>query len=145
MQPQTVYVNTSNSGPGCLVRWLYFFIIGIPLGLVWTIIAWVLMVTVIGLPLGLWMVNRIPQVMTLKEPRTTTRVTVVNGVAVVQHNVDQAPFLLRAIYFLLVGWWLSLVWMILAWVFTTLTLGFGIPLAFWMFDRVPALTTLSRN
>jgi hypothetical protein len=52
--------------------------------------------------------------------------------------------LLRAVYFLLIGWWFSAVWLLLAWVLTLVTGGLALPLSFWMFDRVPALTTLAR-
>jgi uncharacterized membrane protein YccF (DUF307 family) len=69
----------------------------------------------------------------------------VNGKTVIdQGNVRQRPFLLRALYFILVGFWLSLVWLIIAWVIAGFTLGLGLPVAFWMFDRVPAITTLAR-
>jgi len=54
------------------------------------------------------------------------------------------PFLLRALYFILIGWWFSAIWLILAWLLTGLSLGLGLPLAFWMFDQVPAITTLAR-
>jgi len=47
------------------------------------------------------------------------------------------------LYFIVIGFWFSLVWMLLAWIFATLTLGFGLPLALWMFDRTPAITTLA--
>lgn len=143
-QPQKVVINTS-SGPGCLVRGLYFIFIGLWLGAIWVVAAWLLNVTIIGLPLGLAMINRLPQIMTLQPERRETAVEYHNGVPVVhERTLRQHPFLLRALYFLVIGWWLSLVWMILAWLISGITLGLGLPLSFWMFDRVPGLTTLAR-
>jgi uncharacterized membrane protein YccF (DUF307 family) len=135
-----------NPGPGCLVRGLYFIFVGSWLGLLWILAAWFLNLTIIGLPLGLAMINRIPHVMTLRPVRMQTVVEVRDGAPVVhQFPLKQPPFLLRALYFIIIGFWLSLVWMLLAWIFTGLTLGLGLPLAFWMFDRVPAITTLARS
>jgi hypothetical protein len=134
-----------NSGPGCLIRILYFLVIGLWVGGVWTIIAWVLNLTVIGLPAGLWMLNRLPQVMTLKPRPAQIHVTTTNGTTTIRReNQPQAPFILRALYFLLIGWWFSLIWLLSAWLLTGLSLGLGLPLAFWMFDRTPAITTLAR-
>ena len=145
MTQQTV-VPQKTTGPGCLVRTLWFLFIGIPVGLPWTIIAWVFMITIIGLPVGLWMLNRLPQIVTLKSAQREIVVTTTpDGKTVVgERDVKQRPFLVRALYFLLIGFWLSLMWLILAWVFAILTLGFGLPLAFWVFNRVPAITTLAK-
>ncbi|HWQ11796.1 MAG TPA: zinc ribbon domain-containing protein [Roseiflexaceae bacterium] len=134
------------AGPGCLVRGLYFLFVGLWLGFLWTIVAWGLLVTVIGLPLGLLMLNRLPQVMTLKPVRTQTQVTLQGGAVVVgQGALAQQPFWLRALYFLLVGWWLSGLWLGLAWGLVGVSFGLGLPLAFWMFDRTPAIVTLARQ
>ncbi len=138
-------VNVPNPGPGCLVRGLYFIFVGSWLGLIWVLLAWFFNLTIIGLPLGLAMINRIPQIMTLRPVRTQTTVEVQNGAPVVkQIYLKQPPFILRAFYFILIGFWFSLIWMVLAWIFTAFTLGFGLPLAFWMFDRTPCVTTLAR-
>lgn len=132
-------------GPGCLVRILYFLFVGLWLGGVWTIIAGVLIITIIGMPLGLWMLNSLPQVMTLRPKRQVAHVQMVEGRPVMTHtDLPQLPFLLRALYFILIGWWLSLLWNLVAWLITGITLGLGLPLAFWMFDQVPAITTLAR-
>lgn len=137
-------VNT-NLGPGCLVRLLYFILIGVWLGAIWIILAWILNITIIGLPLGLAMINSLPQVMTLRPARRREVIEVRNGVPVLRtESLSQHNFFIRALYFILIGWWLSLIWMILAWVLTGITLGLGLPIAFWMFDQVPALTTLAR-
>ncbi|TDA67949.1 MAG: YccF domain-containing protein [Chloroflexi bacterium] len=128
-----------------MIRILYFIFVGLWLGGIVTVAAWVLIITIIGLPLGLWLLNRLPQLMTLKPVQTQTRVTVVDGKVVYREtSLPPHPFLLRALYFILVGWWFSAVWLILAWLLTGLSLGLGLPLAFWMFDRVPAITTLAR-
>ena len=134
------------AGPGCLVRALYFCFVGLWLGALWTGLAWFLLVTVIGLPLGLLMLNRIPQVMTLKPVRTQTQVTTTGGVVVVsQGRVAQHAFWLRALYFVMIGWWLSGAWLGAAWAIVGFSLGLGLPLAFWMFDRTPAIVTLARQ
>jgi len=48
-------------------------------------------------------------------------------------------------YFLLIGWWLSGLWLSTAWGLVGITFGLGLPLAFWMFDRTPAIVTLARQ
>ena len=58
-------------------------------------------------------------------------------------GVPQNPFILRAIYFVLIGWWLSLLWSNLAW-FLCLTIV-GLPVGIPMFNYLPAVTTLMRN
>jgi uncharacterized membrane protein YccF (DUF307 family) len=144
--------NTSNTlvpvpdkGPGWLIRILYFIFIGLWLGGFVTVAAWILIVTILGLPLGLWLLNRLPQVMTLKPVQRQARVSVVDGKVVYRETgLPPHPFLLRALYFILVGWWFSAIWLILAWLLTGVSLGLGLPLAFWMFDQVPAITTLAR-
>jgi uncharacterized membrane protein YccF (DUF307 family) len=140
-----VTVRQQSSGPGCLIRYLYFLFVGLWLGGIWILVAWVLNITIIGLPLGMMMLNSIPQVMTLKPSELVTRVRMENGhPRVIKTGNPQLPWLLRALYFLLFGWWLSLIWMGIAWFLTTVTLGLGLPIAFWMFDCTPAITTLAR-
>ncbi len=145
MTTQNVHYVTSQSGPGLLIRVLWFLFIGWWLGLIWVLIAWFFNLTIIGLPLGLFMINNIPQVMTLQPARVQTVVDARNGTQVIrQLPLEQPPFLLRALYFLVIGFWFSLVWMLLAWLISLVTLGLAFPLSFWMFNRVPCVTTLAR-
>ena len=112
MTVQNVEVETSLPGPGWLVRGLYFIFIGWWLGLIWVVVAWFFNLTIIGLPLGLAMVNTMPQVMTLRPVRVQTTVEVRNGTPVIRHSpLKQRPFIWRALYFILIGFWFSLVWM----------------------------------
>jgi len=145
--PNPVFIVTQQTNnPGCLVRALYFCVIGLWLGMFWTGIAWLLLVSIIGLPLGIWMLNRIPQIMTLRPVRTQTQVMSIGNVMVAQQGeYAQYPFWLRAVYFVVVGWWLSFLWLLAAWALVGVSFGLGLPLAFWMFDRVPAIVTLARS
>jgi uncharacterized membrane protein YccF (DUF307 family) len=63
--------------------------------------------------------------------------------AVVRLNVPQPPFLLRAIYFVLIGWWFSGIWLAVAWALHVTIIGMLV--GFWMFNRVPAVVTLARS
>ena len=126
------------SSPNIVVRFLYFIFIGWWLGLLVSALAWVINLTVIGLPLGLFLINRLPTMMTLR-PQNQWRL---DG-NVLNQGVEQHPFLLRALYFVVVGWWLSGIWMGVGYlcIFTVI----GLPLAFWMYGRVAAVTTLRKQ
>ena len=139
MQTQPVVVQRSD-GAGLLIRAVYFVLIGWWLSAVWAVIAWVLCVTIIGLPLGLFMLNRMPQIATLKPSQAGLLVTP-NG-EVVRLDVPQAPFLIRAIYFVLIGWWFSAIWLAVAWALHVSIIGMLV--GFWMFNRVPAIVSLRR-
>ncbi len=47
-----------------------------------------------------------------------------------------------ALYFLLIGWWFSAIWIVLAWLIAVTIIG--LPVAQWMFLRVNAILTLQR-
>jgi uncharacterized membrane protein YccF (DUF307 family) len=139
MQSQPVVV-ARQSGPGLLIRALYFILFGWWFSGIWAVVAWILCLTIIGLPFGLYMLNRLPQVVTLR-PSHSDLVLTTTG-RVIERDVPQVPFLLRAVYFLLIGWWLSAIWIAIAWALNASIIGMVI--GFWMFDRVPALITLAR-
>jgi len=149
-QPPMVVVQNAEAPPSLLVRALWFLFFGMWLGLFATVIGWLLCVLVITLPVGLLILNRLPQIMTLRPPARSTQVTYANGVTMITTNVGspQLPFLLRAVYFVFIGWWLTALWLALAWVFvaaTPVTLGMSLVPAFMMFNRVPQVLTLREN
>ncbi len=123
-----------------VLRAVWFLVIGWWLGLIWTIFAWLFNLTLIGLPVGLMMLNLIPQVMTL-QPRRTSQVHIAPGGTVVVRQPVEHPLPLRAIWFVVIGWWASLLWMLVAWACSATILL--LPIAFWMFNRVPTITTLA--
>lgn len=131
-------------GMSLLLRILYFIFFGWWATGVWINVAWFLNATIIGLPLGVWMLNRVPQVLTL---RPTRHVIVTYGhgerVEVRVTALPQHPWPIRLIYFVLIGWWLSFLWSNLAWIISVTVIG--LPLGIWMFNRLPALTTLMRT
>jgi uncharacterized membrane protein YccF (DUF307 family) len=114
------------------IRALWFVFVGLWAGQIWLLIAWLLNMTLIGLPLGLRMLDALPQVMTLRQERRGLRKPA---------DHSEASFAVRAIYFVLIGWWLSLLWMELAWLASATIIG--LPIGFLMFERVGTLTTLA--
>lgn len=124
-----------------ILRLLYFFFFGLWFSGIWAAIAWVLSITIIGLPIGLWMLHRLPQVATLRPERHNVEYT--SSGEIYTRNLPQPNFFIRAIYFLLIGWWLSALWLTVAWALCAVLIG--IPIGFWMIDRVPAIMTLART
>jgi uncharacterized membrane protein YccF (DUF307 family) len=123
--------------PGCLIQLLWFAFVGWWFGLLWVSVAWLLMVTIIGMPIGAAMLNNVPLVIALRG-RRLVNVSADGRVS----NAPEINFLIRAIYFLLIGWWLSAAWMVVAYALCmTIIL---LPVGFWMFDLTPAIVSLKR-
>jgi uncharacterized membrane protein YccF (DUF307 family) len=124
-----------------LLRIVYFVVFGLWFSGIWAAIAWVFSVTIIGLPVGLWMLNRLPQVSTLQPARQNVVFTE-SGRAYL-NEMRQHNFLLRVLYFVLVGWWFSALWLTVAWALSASIIG--IPIAFWMINRTPGVMTLANT
>lgn len=54
-----------NGQVSILIRGIYFLLVGWWASLAWMAIGYLLCLTVIGLPFGIWMLNRLPEVTTL--------------------------------------------------------------------------------
>lgn len=121
-----------------IIRAIWFFVLGWELTAGWILVAWLLNVTVIGLPLGVWMLDRVPQVLTLKA-RPGAYISAKDGRKIFV-NVKQPPFLLRALYFFVFGWWFSFIWAMLGWLLCLTIIG--LPLGVIMLNTLPTVTTL---
>lgn len=133
------------AGVPFIIRVLWFFIVGWHVTLYWIVAAWILNLTIIGMPLGLWMLNRVPMVLTLRMPRgySVANRRADNEIEWRYRNTPQRPWPLRVLYFLLIGWWFSLVWSLLAWLLCVTIIG--LPVGIWMLNRLPEVTTAMRQ
>ena len=116
-----------------LVRAIWFLLVGWWLTPIVVNVAWALNVTVILAPIGIKLVNLVPTVLTLQEPRSLGQPELERG----QHSL-----LVRALYFVFVGWWLSFLWANLA-ALLAITIV-GLPIAIWLVNRLPFVTSLYR-
>ncbi|GAB6880303.1 hypothetical protein JCM17823_25770 [Halorubrum gandharaense] len=126
--------------PSLLVRALWFLFVGWWLTGLWLTVSWLLAVTVIGLPFAIMLINRVPKVLTLKE--RPVRASAGEDGTVATGAADQHGLVLRGVYFLLVGWWASGIWMSVAYGFALTVVGH--PVAVWMFNQLPYVVSLYR-
>jgi uncharacterized membrane protein YccF (DUF307 family) len=139
---QTIIVQKS-SGPGCLVQSLWFIFVGWWLGAILISLAWFLNVTIIGLPLGMAILNNIPKILALQSSEKQIQAITKNGTTIISETeLPQHNFWLRATYFILIGWWWSGIWLGIAYVICLTVIL--LPVGLQMFRLTPAMTTLRR-
>ena len=152
MVNNVVQVNVNRGGHGFFVRALYFIFIGSWVGFFWLNLGFALCMLVITLPVGLAMLNRLPQVLTLRSQGTSTNVQMTSVMTaggmtnVVNVNVGgtrQVNFFIRALYFVFVGCWVGYIWACIGYAFCLTVLG--LPLGLLMLNRLPAVLTLRKN
>lgn len=142
--PVTLTVHEAKRGPGLLVRALWFVFIGWWLTAITSAVAWVAMITILGLPLGIWLINRIPTVLTLR-PRTETYTRWSDGTrAGISQSVaiTQQPWWIRGLWFIVVGWWASALVMTIG--FFLIVIIITIPIGLMLYNRVPFVASLYR-
>jgi uncharacterized membrane protein YccF (DUF307 family) len=133
------------TGRHILVRVVWYLLVGWWLTAIAMTIAWLAAIVIVGLPLSFWLVNRIPTVLTLRPRREQYLMVLgVDGVARMQKvATEQSSVLVRIVYFVLVGWWLSALWMGISYVLMLTILG--IPLGMMMVNRIPFVFSLHRG
>ena len=117
---------------------LYFLFIGWWFGGLSALLGYVLCSTIIFLPLGVLILNRLPTLVWLKEPA--------DAIAYEQDMIrvhENVPLLLRILWFFVVGWSLGMFALGLGYICMVTVIGF--PLGVWLINRVPLLLSLSRH
>jgi uncharacterized membrane protein YccF (DUF307 family) len=130
---------------GLFVRALWYVFVGWWLSGLMMFAAGACIASVVLLPAGLALVNRLPQVMTLR-PRSTVVNAAMLADGSMQYTVgsaEQRSLLVRTVYFCLVGWWAGMFVMFAAWMLSVLIVT--MPLGLMLLNRVPAAVTLRRN
>lgn len=135
MNQNITYQQTSR--PGCLIQLVWYWFLGWWLGLIWVSVAWLLMLTVIGIPVAVVMLNNVSQIIALRGRR------IVQVSAAGVQDVPQINILIRALWFVVFGWWASGLWMAAAYLLCLSIIG--LPLGFWMFDLTPTIVSLKRS
>lgn len=130
----------SGGSPNILIRAVWFLLVGWELTALWLTVAWLLNISIIGLPIGLKMINWAPKVLTLKDIEKEKRLE--DGEITIT-GPRQRNIFLRASYFILVGWWLSLIWMAVGYLISLTIIG--LPFGIWMLNRLPEVTTLYKS
>jgi uncharacterized membrane protein YccF (DUF307 family) len=137
-------VYETTSGPGLLVRAVWFVFVGWWLSGIVSAVAWFFLATIIGLPLGIWLVNRLPTIITLR-PRTMYAYAWTDASGVTRYSPvarEQVPWPVRGIWFVFIGWWASFLVMAVAWGLIVLIVT--IPLGLLLYNRVPFVASLYR-
>jgi uncharacterized membrane protein YccF (DUF307 family) len=142
--PVNVTVNIGDNSPSFALRAIWYLFIGWWLGAWWLFFGYFLCLTVIFLPFGLVMLNRLPWVLTLRTTKRQTSVNVSgNNVSVTVGQVQQYNFLIRTLYFLFVGWWLGGFWAGMGYL-CCLTIIL-LPVGLIMLNNLPFVLTLRRT
>ena len=131
-------------GPNLLVRFVWWLFIGWWASGIAVAVAWVALITIIGIPLGIWIINRLPSILTLR-PRTkhwTLGQDEQGRTVATERGRPQTSWIIRGLWFVLVGWWASAFWMGAAWLIQLTVIG--IPIALLMFNRTPFIASLYR-
>ena len=126
-----------------IARVIWYLLIGWWLGAIWTILAYLFCLTIVGLPLGVIMLNRLPKVLTLKPTGTEQIQTMLEGKpATVSGVPEEFPFLLRVIYFFVLGWEVAGTAILIGYILCLTIIG--LPAGLWILNRIPLLLTLKR-
>lgn len=132
------------TGPNILVRMVWYLLVGWWLTGFAMAIAWAAGITVLGLLISFYIINRIPTVLTLR-PRRERYAMLTGADGVTRYEriaTEQTSVLIRLAYFIVIGWWLSALWMAAAWLLCVTIVG--IPLGMMMVNRLPFVFSLHR-
>lgn len=130
----------ADNSPSILVRAVWFIFVGWWLTGIWLSVAWLLNLTIVGIPLGIKMINKAPYVLSLKHLSNTSDV---DEVEVGRSSGKSPNLVIRAIYFVFIGWWASGLLMMFAYLISLTIVG--LPFAIMLFNYLPYVVSLKRH
>ncbi|HWK80154.1 MAG TPA: hypothetical protein VNP95_05285 [Thermomicrobiales bacterium] len=126
-----------------LIRAIWFFVVGWWLSGVFIAAGYLFTASIVGMPVGFWFLNRVPQAQTLRMRNNDLIVTESDGVTFLRETEQQQlPWPIRAIWFPF-GLVLGAIWLSIAWALGAIIIT--LPISIWMINRAPEVITLQRH
>ncbi len=136
------YVPPPPPGPPFALRAAWYVVAGVICTFFWIVAAWLALISVAGRATAAKMLHRAPSIITLHiagaQPPAWMTSPVPYSTPYPAPLPRNAP--LRVLYFLFVGWWVSFIWLFVA--YLTVLSVVGIPLAYKMLEMAPKVTYL---
>ena len=125
-----------------LIRVIWFFLVGWWLSGIFIVAGYLFTASIVGIPIGFWFLNRVPQAQTLRTRGHDLVLTWDEGATrVFASGRQQVPWPIRALWFpvglVLGAFWLAIAWALGAAIIT-------LPISVWMINRAPEIITLQR-
>lgn len=120
------------------MRVVYFLLVGWWFGALAGFLGYLLCASILFLPFGVMLLNRIPALVFLKPRHVAFEVA--PGVWGIH---EELPFLVRAIWFFVLGWELGLLVFVVGYLFILTIIG--IPIGLFLLNAVPMVLTLSQR
>ncbi len=117
-------------------RAIWFLLAGSWLSCFWVLATWVMLCLFVFQTQANRMITMIPNVLTLRTAADPPR----SIVPVARAGLQSAESSARLLYVLFFGWWMSLVWMMLAWSLSLTVIG--IPISYRMYSVAPTIAHL---
>lgn len=135
--PESCQFGMSNGSPSLVVRAIWFVFVGWWLTGLLLSVAWALNLTIVGLPIGIKLINFVPKALSLKEFDTSDADDFDMGTG---SSGGSPSLVVRGAYFVLVGWWVSAIWMGLAYLVSLSIVG--LPIGIKMYNKLPYVVSL---
>lgn len=123
-----------------IVRAFWFIFVGWWLTGIVLSVAWALNLSIIGLPVGIKLINKAPYTLTLKELESKSGVeTVEMGGS----SGNSPSVIIRGVYFILIGWWASGLLTAAAYLISLTVVG--LPVGVKLFNYLPYAVSLKKS
>jgi uncharacterized membrane protein YccF (DUF307 family) len=134
--PLPVPVTPRALAPPLPARAIWFLLVGTWLSCLWVLATWVMLLLFVFGQTATRMVTLIPSVLTLRPADNPPR----SILPVAPDYMSRIDPLARVVYALLVGWWASLTWMLVAYAISLTVIG--IPISYRMYSVAPTIALL---
>ncbi|WP_136689569.1 YccF domain-containing protein [Halorhabdus amylolytica] len=129
-----------SDSPSLIVRGVWFMFVGWWLTGIVLGMAWLLNLTVVGLPIGIKLINKAPYTLTLKSLESEESVETVEMGG--SSGGSSPGLLVRGVYFVLIGWWASGLLTLAAYLISLTVIG--LPIGVKLFNYLPYVVSLKK-
>lgn len=126
-----------NKSPNIIIRGVWFLFVGWWLTGIVLAVAWLCNVTIVGLPIGIKLINKAPYTLTLKRLGSNDEFDMSVG------GGESPNLIVRGLYFIIIGWWASAILMTAAYVVSLTVIG--LPISVKLFNYLPYAVSLKKH